>query len=105
MIRTILATTASVAALAMAAPAAAHEGDDQGGIEMLLQDSSASEGAYLPDQAPGKALRTAGSRIRCKRSSRKQFGITTRELPRDYAPINRCWKQSESVCLEIPEKT
>ena len=45
MIRTILATTASVAALAMAAPAAAHEGDDQGGIEMLLQDSSASEGA------------------------------------------------------------
>ena len=45
MIRTILATTASVAALAMAAPAAAHEGDDQGGIEMLLQDSGASEGS------------------------------------------------------------
>ena len=32
-------------ALLLAAPAAAHEGDDQGGIEMLLQDSSASEGA------------------------------------------------------------
>ena len=43
MIRTFLAT-ASVAALAIAAPAAAHEGDAPDGIEMLLQDNGSSEG-------------------------------------------------------------
>ena len=43
MIRTFLAT-ASVAALAIAAPAAAHEGDAPDGIEMLLQDAGAGEG-------------------------------------------------------------
>ncbi|MBH1943066.1 M13 family metallopeptidase [Erythrobacter sp. YJ-T3-07] len=43
MIRTFLAT-ASVAALAIAAPAAAHEGDAPDGIEMLLQDDGSSEG-------------------------------------------------------------
>ena len=46
MIRTILATTASVAALALAAPAAAqdlHEGHADGEVEWLLQSDDSGE--------------------------------------------------------------
>lgn len=43
MIRTLLATTASVAALALCAPAAANDAHAEGDIELLLQDGDAAE--------------------------------------------------------------
>ncbi|WP_370177958.1 M13 family metallopeptidase [Alteriqipengyuania sp.] len=55
MIRTILTTTASSAALAIAVPAAAHESHDHGEIEYLLQDGAAAEGeADMPTMSFGE---------------------------------------------------
>ncbi|GAB5348559.1 M13 family metallopeptidase [Alteriqipengyuania sp. 357] len=53
MIRTLLATTASVAALALAAPAMAHDGPAGDDIELLVQDGDAAE-AQTPTMSFGE---------------------------------------------------
>ena len=53
MIRTLLATTASVAALALAAPAMAHDGHAGDDIELLVQDGETAE-AQTPTMSFGE---------------------------------------------------
>ena len=55
MIRTILTTTASIAALAIAVPAIAHDTHEDGEIEYLLQDGAEGEGeADMPTMSFGE---------------------------------------------------